>query len=71
MTTHAVATATQGLLSVVDDLLDLSRIEAGRTQAVYEPTDLAEYTAELASTFRSAIERAGLTLTVAMMTLRA
>jgi signal transduction histidine kinase len=49
---------------MVNSLLDFSRIEAGRIQAVYEPTDLATYTAELASTFRSTIERAGLRLEV-------
>ncbi len=48
------------LLKLVNTLLDFSRIEAGRTQAAYEPTDLAAFTAELASVFRSAIERAGL-----------
>jgi len=52
------------LLKLVNTLLDFSRIEAGRTQASYEPTDLAAYTAELASVFRSAIEKAGLKLLV-------
>jgi signal transduction histidine kinase len=52
------------LLKLVNTLLDFSRIEAGRIQAVFEPTTLAEYTAELASIFRSAIERAGLQLIV-------
>jgi len=52
------------LLRLVNTLLDFSRIEAGRLQASYEPTDLPGYTAELASTFRSALERAGLILTV-------
>jgi len=52
------------LLKLVNTLLDFSRIEAGRTQASYEATDLAVYTAELASMFRSAIEKAGLTLTI-------
>ncbi len=52
------------LLKLVNTLLDFSRIEAGRVQAVYKPTDLAKFTAELASVFRSAIERAGLTLIV-------
>ena len=47
------------LLKLVNTLLDFSRIEAGRVQARYEPTDLAALTAELASVFRSAIERAG------------
>src|SRR5438046_5789339 len=52
------------LLKLVNTLLDFSRIEAGRTQASYESTDLGTYTAELASVFRSAIEKAGLTLRV-------
>jgi signal transduction histidine kinase/DNA-binding response OmpR family regulator len=54
----------QRLLKLVNTLLDFARIEAGRTQASYEPTDLAAFTAELASNFRSACERAGLSLEV-------
>jgi PAS domain S-box-containing protein len=45
---------------LVNSLLDFSRIEAGRMRARYEPVDLSAFTAELASVFRSAIERAGL-----------
>jgi signal transduction histidine kinase/DNA-binding response OmpR family regulator len=52
------------LLKLVNSLLDFSRIEAGRVQACYEPTDLASFTVELASLFRSALERAGLRLLV-------
>jgi signal transduction histidine kinase len=52
------------LLKLVNTLLDFSRIEAGRVQASYVPTDLARFTADLASAFRSAIEKAGLRLTV-------
>ena len=52
------------LLKLVNNLLDFSRIEAGRMQASYQPTDLAEYTQELASVFRSAIQKAGLMLVV-------
>jgi signal transduction histidine kinase len=52
------------LLRLVNTLLDFSRIEAGRVRATYQPTDLAGFTAELASVFRAAVERAGLTLTV-------
>src|SRR6185436_7378975 len=52
------------LLKLVNTLLDFSRIEAGRVDATFERTDVAGYTAELASVFRSAVERAGLTLAV-------
>ena len=52
------------LLRLVNTLLDFSRIEAGRTDARFEPVDLAALTAELASNFRSACERAGLDLLV-------
>src|SRR5262249_19386868 len=52
------------LLRLVNTLLDFSRIEAGRFQASYAPIDIAAYTAELVSTFRSAVERAGLRLLV-------
>ncbi len=52
------------LLKLVNTLLDFSRIEAGRVQASYVPTDLARFTEDLASTFRSAIEKAGMRLTV-------
>jgi PAS domain S-box-containing protein len=48
------------LLKLVNSLLDFARIEAGRVQASFEPTDAAALTRDLASTFRSAIERAGL-----------
>src|SRR5690242_5051244 len=52
------------LLKLVNTLLDFSRIEAGRIEATYVPTDLGAFTAQLASTFRSAVERAGLRLTI-------
>jgi PAS domain S-box-containing protein len=52
------------LLRLVNSLLDFSRIEAGRIDAAYEPTDLAVLTTDLSSAFRSAIEKAGLTLVV-------
>jgi signal transduction histidine kinase len=52
------------LLKLVNTLLDFSRIEMGRVEASFQPTDLAAFTAELASVFRSAVERAGLQLVV-------
>ncbi|HEY8946200.1 MAG TPA: ATP-binding protein [Polyangiaceae bacterium] len=52
------------LQKLVNSLLDFSRIEAGRVRAAFEPTDLAAFTAEIASTFRSAMEKAGLEFVV-------
>ncbi len=52
------------LQRLVNTLLDFSRIEAGRALARFEATDLAALTRDLASTFRSAMERAGLAFEV-------
>ncbi|HET7400564.1 MAG TPA: ATP-binding protein, partial [Usitatibacter sp.] len=52
------------LQKLVNTLLDYSRIEAGRARASYRPTDLAAFTRELASTFRSAVDKAGLRLDI-------
>jgi signal transduction histidine kinase len=52
------------LQRLVTSLLDFSRIEAGRSLASYQATDLAALTRDLASTFRSAMEKAGLSFTV-------
>jgi PAS domain S-box-containing protein len=52
------------LLKLVNTLLDFSRIEAGRMQATYQATDLAAMTADLASSFRAATEKAGLRFVV-------
>jgi signal transduction histidine kinase len=52
------------LQKLVDSLLQFSRAEEERIDAHYEPTDLAQVTADLASMFRSLLERAGVTLRV-------
>jgi len=52
------------MLRLVNSLLDFSRLEAGRVQASFEPTDLAELTAGLAGSFRSLVESAGVALVV-------
>ncbi|HKR80202.1 MAG TPA: ATP-binding protein, partial [Nitrospira sp.] len=52
------------LLKLVNSLLDFARIEGGRMEATFEPTDLAEMTTDLAGVFRAATEQARLTLNV-------
>jgi PAS domain S-box-containing protein len=52
------------LLKLVNILLDFSRIEAGRVQAVYEPSDVCKLTAEIGSLFHSAMEKAGLNYSI-------
>lgn len=52
------------LQRLVNSLLDFSRIEAGRTRARFQRTDLAALTRDLASNFRSAMERAQLDFVV-------
>jgi signal transduction histidine kinase len=55
---------SQRLLKLVNSLLDFARLEGGRVEATYEPTDLSMLTTDLAGVFRSAMEQAGLTLHV-------
>lgn len=52
------------LLRLVNTLLDFSRVEANRAEAHFELYDLSALTVDLASNFRSAIEKAGLRFTV-------
>ena len=52
------------LLKLVNSLLEFSRIEGGRIEAHYVSTDLGLFTADLASMFRAAFERAGLRLVI-------
>jgi signal transduction histidine kinase/PAS domain-containing protein len=61
---EAVHRAALRLLRLVNNLLDFSRVEAGRMNARFEPTDLAALTAGLAGSFRSLVESAGLKLVV-------
>jgi PAS domain S-box-containing protein len=49
---------------LVNLLLDFSRIEAGRMEADFTTVNIVSLTEDLASNFRSAIERAGMTLII-------
>lgn len=52
------------LQKLVNNLLDFSRLEAGRMQVTYQETDIAALTAQLASNFQSAIENSGMELLI-------
>ncbi|HEV7380693.1 MAG TPA: histidine kinase dimerization/phospho-acceptor domain-containing protein, partial [Dyadobacter sp.] len=54
----------QRLLKLVNNLLDFSRMEAGRVKASFERVDIGELTEDLASNFRSVIESAGMQLMI-------
>jgi signal transduction histidine kinase len=45
---------------LVNAILDFTRIEAGRMDVRFEPTDLGRFTAEIASSFASLLDEAGL-----------
>ncbi len=60
----AVKRAADRLNRLVDTLLDFARAEAGALTPVLESVDLAETTRDVVSMFRSAIESAGLRLSV-------
>ena len=47
---------------LVNTLLEFSRIEAGRLEGSFTKVDICSFTQELASTFRSAVEKAGMQL---------
>jgi len=47
---------------LVNTLLDFSKIEAGRMEGKFVHVDISSFTRDLVSTFRSAIEKAGITL---------
>ena len=47
------------LLRLVNSLLDISRLEAGKMSAAFRETRLQRYTTDLASLFRSGIEKGG------------
>jgi signal transduction histidine kinase len=57
------------LLKLVNTLLAFSAAEAGRIRAYYVPTDLAAFTAELASGFRSTMQKGGLAFRVELQPL--
>lgn len=61
---NAIYRSAQHLLALVDDVLDLARIEAGKISLVREEVDLTGLVAEVADTMRDYIRAKGLELRV-------
>ncbi|MCU0838347.1 MAG: ATP-binding protein [Rhodospirillales bacterium] len=61
---NTVRSSGRALLSLIDDILDLTRIEAGRTAVVAEPFDVCQELAEVLSILQLAAANKGLKLAV-------
>ena len=61
---HTIHAHTERMQRIVDDLLDLSRLESGRWEAAISDLDTAEIAEEIAATFRDAAVAKGLSLTL-------
>ncbi|MCP2679989.1 ATP-binding protein [Maricaulaceae bacterium NA33B04] len=61
--------AGRQLLAVLNDVLDLSKIEAGRLELRPEPTDIAALVRESCALFRPAAQKKGLSLTMELSAL--
>jgi signal transduction histidine kinase len=59
-----IHSAGRHLLSLVSDVLDLSKIEAGRMDVVAEPIELGRFVDEIAETCRPLVENNGNTLAI-------
>jgi len=59
-----VQSSARHLLALINDLLDVSKIEAGKVELAFEPVDCAALVSEVAATLRPQAEDKGLELTV-------
>ncbi|WP_264327541.1 response regulator [Romeriopsis navalis] len=59
------------LLRLVNQLLDLQRLSAGRMQPTFHPCDLVDFTSQIVETFRAYCEKKGIRLTADLSDLSA
>ncbi len=63
---RTVQRSAKHLLSLISDLLDVAKIEAGKMKLVREPTDCRHVVEDVAATLRPEAEKKGLALTVTL-----
>ncbi|AEJ60864.1 PAS/PAC sensor hybrid histidine kinase [Spirochaeta thermophila DSM 6578] len=56
----AIRSSGKNLLMLINDILDLSKIEAGKMTLSYSPVDLRSFIEEIANIFRTQVENKGL-----------
>jgi len=61
---RSIRIGSEGLLHIINDILDLSKIEAGKMEMEYQPTDLIKVVDELAILFSDGIKQKGITFKV-------
>ncbi len=59
---NVIKSNARTLLALINDILDLSKIEAGRVEVVREPVDLEELVGECIATVREIVKGKGVTL---------
>ena len=60
----AISSSGKSLLTIINDILDLSKIEAGRLELHYEPVFIRQLLTEVAQVFSQKVEEKGLKLEI-------
>lgn len=61
---HSIRVGSDGLLHIINDILDLSKIEAGKMTMDYQPTDFHKLIEELTLLFEEGMKSKGIEFTV-------